>query len=319
MQTILKMGCRMRRVLLALFALLALASPSLALARPADPDTLVFVFQRQKDPASIKASADKVAEALGKSLGKKIEVVVPGDYAASVQALVSQRADFAYVSSLPFMLARRDGGATLLLAEQRVDLAGKPRTDYDSVFVVRNDSSLKTLEDLKKQARSQRIVFTSTTSTSGFVIPYARLVQEKLLKPKQKPESLFAAVSYGGGYTQALEQLAAGRADIAAVSDYTVEGPKADTYLSADKRAGLRILARTPGVPTHLIAARKGLDPKLRARVEAALLQLSKEQPALLSDVYGASSLVRVDEKRHVAATVRAIQATGLPIAGLVK
>lgn len=305
-----------RRSFLAATLALPVAAPTLA---QGTGEPLVFAFQPQKDPAGIKAAADKVSAYLTRALNRPVRTMVPGAYAATVQALVSRRADIAYLSSLPFLLARRDGDATLLLAEARADGSGKVRTDYDSVFVVPASSPMRSFDDLRRQAKRLRMIFTSTTSTSGFVFPYARLVRDGVLRRGQPPEAGFAQVLYGGGYTQALEQLLAGRGDVAAVSDYTVEGPRADTYLPADKRRQLRVLARTPGVPTHLIAARGGLDRRTRDAVAAALLALAKDEPRLLSDVYGAAGLVRVDERAHVAATVDAIARTGLPIAGLVK
>ncbi|WP_194744928.1 phosphate/phosphite/phosphonate ABC transporter substrate-binding protein [Thermaurantiacus tibetensis] len=298
-----------------------LAAAGLGLAGPlgAQPRPLVFAFQPQKDPAQIRKAADDMTAALTQRLGRPVEVLVPLAYAASVQALVSRRADIAWLSSLPFLLARRDGGARLILAEVRTDTKGRARTDYDSVFVVPKASPLRSFADLKRQAKSLRMVFTSNTSTSGFVFPYDRMIAEGMLKPKQPPEEAFRSVAYAGGYTQALEQLLAGRGDVCAVSDYTVEGPKRTVYLPEAKQAELRILARTPGVPTHCVAVSSALTPAEAKAVQAALLDLTKTSPALLSDVYGASGLAIVDENRHVAATVRAIERTGLPIAGLVK
>jgi phosphonate transport system substrate-binding protein len=303
-----------RRHLLCSALLAALASPSLAQPQPA----LVFAFQPQKDPAGIKAAAERMSAALAQRLGRPVEVLIPLAYAATVQALVSRRADAAWVSSLPFLLAERDGGAELLLAEVRTDPQGRERTDYDSVFVVPADSPLKSFADLKREAKSLRMAFTSNTSTSGFVFPYARLVREGMLKKGQPPEQAFRSVSYAGGYTQALEQLLAGRADVAAVSDYTVEGPRRTAYLPEDRQQRLRVLARTPGVPTHVVAVRGGLDPRTKAAIRTALLELSRSDPALLSDVYGASSLRVVDPRRHTRGTVEAIALTGLPIKGLV-
>ncbi|WP_448582068.1 phosphate/phosphite/phosphonate ABC transporter substrate-binding protein [Thermaurantiacus sp.] len=285
-----------------------------AQARP-----LVFAFQPQKDPAGIRKAADEMTAALTERLGRPVEVMVPLAYAASVQALVSRRADIAWLSSLPFLLARRDGGAKLILAEVRTDTQGRARTDYDSVFVVPKDSILQNFADIKRNARNLRIIFTSSTSTSGFVFPYDRMIAEGMLKPKQPPEAAFRSVAYAGGYTQALEQLLAGRGDVCAVSDYTVEGPKRAVYLPEAKQAQLRIVARTPGVPTHCVAVSSGLSPAEAKAVQAALLDMTKTNPALLSDVYGASGLRVVDENRHVATTVRAIERTGLPIAGLVR
>jgi phosphonate transport system substrate-binding protein len=232
--------------------------------------------------------------------------------------MVSKKADFAYTSSLPFLLARRDGGAELLLVEQRTDNTGKVRTDYDSVFVVAKDSPLNTMSDLVRDSKSLRMVFTSPTSTSGYVFAYSRLVDEKLLEPRQDPKAVFKSVSFGGSYTKAIEEVLAGRGDVAAVSYYVVEGPEAEAYLSPEQRSKTRILARTPGVPTHLISARAGLSMELKNKVKAALLRLSTEKPELLEDVYGTARFVEVEESTHLAKTVEAVDFLGLPIDGLV-
>jgi phosphonate transport system substrate-binding protein len=284
-----------------------------------DPSELVFIFQKQKDPAKIQSDADKVAAFVGKEVGLPVKAVVPGDYSASVQALVSKKADFAYVSSMPFLLARRDGGATLLLAEVRKGADGVEKTNYNSIFVVPKDSKLQSVADLVKDAKQQRMVFTSPTSTSGYLMAYSRLVNEGLLKPKQDPREVFASVAFGGGYTQALEQLLAGRGDVAAVSDYVLEGPRVDTYLKPEQREKLRILDRTPGVPTHLIAARAGLSDGLKAKMKAALMKLATEQPEVLADVYGATKFAEVNEDEHVKKAIEAVEQSGVAIEGLAK
>lgn len=302
------------------FAGLLMLGMIAGIARAEDPTELVFIFQKQKDPAKVKETADKVAEYLSTKLAMPVKAEVPVDYSASVQALVSKKADFAYVSAMPFLLARRDGGATILLAEERKNVATEtPQTYYSSIFVVAKDSPLQSISDVVKDSKNIRVCFTSPTSTSGYIMAYWRLVQEGLLQPRQDPKEVFQSVEFGGGYSQALEQIIAGRADLAAVSDYVMEGPKVDVYLTAEQRGKLRILDRTPGVPTHLICARGGLSDELKAKVKAALLSLSNEQPELLSDVYGASAFVEVDENQHVAKAVEAIDAIGLPVEGLAK
>lgn len=308
----------MKRLALAVLVVclgLALATPASA----ADPDQLVFVFQKQKDPTKIKDASAKVAEVLSEALGMPVKTVVPTDYGATVQALVSKKADIAYVSSIPFLLARRDAGATLLLAEQRTDAAGTPRTDYDSVFVARKDSKLDSIDDIVKHAKDTRMCFTSTTSTSGYVMAYRRLVNEGLLKPGQNPGDVFKSAVFGGSYTLALEQVLDGRADLCAVSFYTVEGDTATKYLSQDQLDQLKIVARTPGVPTHLVCAREGLSDSLKARITEALLTLSNDHPDLLADVYGAKALVKVEEDAHIATAIEAMKYLGLPVEDFAK
>lgn len=302
-----------------LLTALVVAALSAAAAHADDPSELVFAFQKQKDPNQIREHADQVAAFLTKEIGLPVKAFIPSDYAASVQAMVSGKADIMYSDSFPYLLARRDAGAKLLLAELRPDIHGNERTDYDSVFVVRKDSPIQSIEELVSQAKSQRMVFTSTTSTSGYVMAYWRLVKEGLLEPRQDPRTVFASVNFGGGYTQALQQVIDGRADVAAVSHYTVEGKKADVYLKPEERAKLRILARTPGVPTHVICARGALSDALLAKVKAALLKLSQEQPELLADVYGAAKLTEVDPDQHVASVTEALEYLGIDVSGLVK
>lgn len=292
---------------------------AVASVKAEDPSELVFVFQKQKDPTKIQEGAEKVGQVLSEALGMPVKTVVPTDYGATVQALVSKKADVAYVSAIPFLLARRDAGATLLLAEQRADASGTDRTDYDSVFVARKDSPLNSIADIVKNAKDIRMCFTSTTSTSGYVMAYRRLVNEGLLKAGQNPGGVFKSAVFGGSYTLALEQVLDGRADLCAVSFYTVEGPTATKYLKPEQLENLKIVARTPGVPTHLVCARGGLSDDLRARITLALLKLSREHPDLLADVYGARAMVEVDENAHIATAIEAMKYLGLPIEDFAK
>ena len=281
-----------------------------------DPDGLVFLFQRQSDPAQTRESADAAADFLSERLGVPVRAVVPGDYGASVQALVSEQADVAYVSSLPFLLARRDAGARILVAEVRADARGVDRTDYDSVWVVRADSDLQSMADVSERASDLRVAFTSRTSTSGFVFATLRLVRDGVMRPGEDAAGVFGAVTHAGGYSQALQEVLANRADLAAVSFYTVEGPTADIYTTAEERSNLRILARTPGVPTHLVCVRGGISEELSERIADALIQLSDERPDLLANVYGATRFQRVDEDEHIKGAVEAMEAVGLPVDG---
>lgn len=273
------------------------------------PEKIVFVFQKQKNPQEVQEGADKIADYLGGKVGSNIEVLVPSSYGASVQAVVSNKAQLAYVSALPFLLARNEAPVRLIAAEER-----DGRTDYDSLFVVAKDSPIKTLADLK----GKRMVFTSPTSTSGYVFAYARLIQEGLLKPGQDPKEFFSNVSFAGGYDRALLAVANGQADVAAVSDYTMEGAKADVYLKKEDRDKLRVLAETPGVPTHGILIRSDLPKEFQDKMQNALIDLSNDHPELLADVYGASKLVKADDS-HVDAAAKAIEATKLSVVELNK
>jgi phosphonate transport system substrate-binding protein len=247
---------------------------------------------------------------VSEGIGIPVRVVIPASYGASVQALVSQKADVAYLSAIPYLLAREETPMEILVVEQR-----DGRTDYDSVFVVAKDSPIQSLADL----RGKRMMFTSPTSTSGYVMASSRLVDEGFLAKGQDPAQFFSTVNFGGGYDRALLAVLNGQADVCAVSDYTVEGEKTDVYITAENLAKLRVLAETPGVPTHLIAARAGLSEDVRTRLTQTLLKLSQEHPDLLADVYGASTFVAAQGDEHVAGAAKALENTGIGATSLVQ
>ncbi len=265
-------------------------------------EDLTFTFQRQKDPAKLKDDADLLGRELSKDLGLPVNVVIPTSYGATVQALISKRADVAMLSSLPYLLAKQETEVEILLVEKR-----KGRTSYDSVFIVKADSPYQSLSDLK----GKRMAFTSPTSGSGYVFPLGHLIQQGFFEAGQKPDTFFGKAFFAGGYDQALRSILRGQADIAAVSDYVMEGDSADKYLTADERSKLRILTRVPGVPTHLIAVRKDLPADLKKEIRAAIKKISETQPELLSDLYGTAEFVAAGEE-HVAPTEEALNRTGL-------
>lgn len=292
-----------------LSAILALTFTSSALAN--DPETLVFSFQKQKNPDELAAATKTVAEFLSSEIGKKVEVIVPTSYGTTVQGLISQKVHVAYMDSLPFVLASNETKLQILAVEKR-----NGRTEYDSLVVVPKDSKIKSLEDLK----NKKIAFSSQTSTSGFLFPYSRMVNDKVISKPSELDGFFGGVIYAGGYDKALLAVANGQTDAAAFSDYAYEGPKADLYGSKEIREKVRVLTRTSGVPTHLIAASGTLSPKLQTKIQDALLKLAKEKPEILSSVYGAAELVKAKPgTQHVEKTLSALKVTGLEAKSFVK
>lgn len=294
-------------VLLSLFVSLSFTFQAFA----ENPKTLVLSFQKQKKPEDLQAAAKTMAQEMSKELGLPVEVVVPTSYAASVQGLISNKVHVAYMDSLPYVLAKKEAKVEILAVEKR-----NGRTDYDSLIVVKKGSPIKSISDLK----GRKMAFTSQTSTSGYLMPYSRLMQEKQLKAPNELNAYFTEILYAGGYDKALQSVIQGQTDAAAFSDYVLEGKKADLYGTAQDREKVQILTRTSGVPTHLIAARSDLSPELKKKIQTALLKISKEKPDMLSSVYGAAELVVPQQpESHVQRTMQALKETGLDVKAFVK
>lgn len=264
----------------------------------AEVEELVFAFQPQANPEAITPDAEKLAAHLSKEIGVEAKVFMPTNYAGVVEALRAGNADVAYFSGWPYLVAHKEAGAELVVVEER---DGKPF--YHSQWYVLKDGGIKSLADLK----GKDIAFTSPTSTSGYLFPLAKVIEEGLVEKQGDPKSFFGEVLYAGGYEQALKALVNGKVAAAAASDYAF-----DRYLNDEERAKVEVLTKQGPVPTHGIAVRGELSDEMKAKVKNALLTLNKpENKELLKSVYGAEKLVARTHDEHVGALSKALELVG--------
>lgn len=258
-----------------------------------EPIRLTFAFQPQENPKGLQLDTQRFVDFITRETGYEAEVFLPTSYAVVVEALRYGNADIAYFSGLPYLMAHEASGAQILVVEER---DGNPF--YYSQWYVAADSDYESLADL----RSKNVAFTSPTSTSGFLFPMAKVIEEGLVEAQGQPGSFFGEVLFAGGYEQALIALASGQVEAAAASDYALQ-----QYLSDEARENIRVLTRQGPVPTHGLASRGDLPEEVRQKVLEALLKLNEpENNELLRSVYGAQRLVPRDHKDHVEALTNA-------------
>lgn len=283
-----------------LFSTLLVLVLTAASLRADDPVELVFAFQPQENPEKLQLNAKAMTEFLSKEIGMPVKVYLPTDYAAVVEALRAGHAHVAYFSAWPYMLARKLAGADIIAAEVR----GDGQTYYYSQWYARKDSGIESLKD----AKGKKAAFTAPSSTSGYLFPFAKLVEEGLLESKGNPMKFFSIVTFAGGYEQALKALVNKRVDVAAASDYAF-----GRYLSAEEQAQIKVIAKQGPVPSHCIAAKNSLSQALRDRIQTALLKLNEpDHKELLRSVYGAQQIVATTHDQHVLALAKALEQTGL-------
>ncbi|MBW4630583.1 MAG: phosphate/phosphite/phosphonate ABC transporter substrate-binding protein [Iphinoe sp. HA4291-MV1] len=271
--------------------------------------TLTMIFPPRKDAPDLQSKADKVAAFLSKELKMPVQAKVSDDTAA-VEALRGNSADVAILSSRPALKAEELAGARLYLAEVRPNYSG--RYTYNSIIVVPKDSSLKTLNSSKatlEQLRGKRMAFTSPTSGSGFIFPMSELVKQKLVENRDRLDSFFSKVVYGGDYSKALRAVVQGQADAGAVSEYALNTP----YISETEKNQLRVLYKIPGVPAHGVVIDDDVPAPMRERIINALLKLNNPQNnEMLRNLYNSTELVKVDHNKHLGAIREALKNAGI-------
>ena len=256
-----------------------------------------LALRPDRNPDAMLRSRELLEAELRKNLGVSVKVVVPSSAAIIQQALLNKTLDLAFVSATDCLLGIKAGSAEPLLAAKV-----RGQTSYQSIWLVRHDSPYQSLVELKNKP----IVFSSRTSTSGYLVPWAHLIKQGLIKQKQSPENFFGrrSVSFGTGYVSAVERLLQGQAEAAAVSDYVYD---LNQHLSPEQKAKLRVLVRQGPVPTHLMVVRSGVSADDRQILRRALQALPEH---LTSELFS-GPLVEVEASKHLAPLEEVFSLTG--------
>lgn len=246
---------------------------------------VVLAIQPTENPASITDKAAALEAFLEDRTGFDVQIRVPLTNTGVIEALNFEFADLAFLSAWPSLLAAERAGAHIGLAEKRevlIDGTTQVQPYYFSYYVVKKDSPIQTLADL----RGKRVAFPSSTSTSGYVFPLAKLVDEGLAtKPASgefEPKTFFGTVLLAGGYKQAWEALNNGQVDASVIAG------DVSASLYYEVLNNTRVIATQGPVPSHGVVFAKGLDAGVESKLVQALLELKGENRALMRSLVSA-------------------------------
>jgi phosphonate transport system substrate-binding protein len=203
-----------------------------------------------------------IASYLEKKLGMKVEFTPVSDYPAAVEALVNKRVDLVWFGGFTHVQANlRSGGKIIPIAQREED------TRFQSVFIAKTDSGIKTLADMK----GKEISFGSQSSTSGHLMP-----RNFLLEAKIDPDKDFKRVAYSGAHDATIASVVSGRVAAAAL-DITVwkkfvDEKKVDT-------AAVNVFYTTPSYFNYNWSVHADMPAAQRERVMKALLDLDPNTP----------------------------------------
>jgi len=253
--------------------------------RAAAEGPLRLAFIPQENPEKLLDDISVIGDWLAAEIGVPVEGFVTFDHAAAIEALRSLSADISFMGALPYLLARDQMGAEVLLSE-----IYRGKASYVARIFVRRDSGIEAVADLA----GKTIAFADPISESGYLYPLEIVAEAGLLAPGADPQSFFGRVYFAGGYQQAIQAVANGLVDAAGVSEF------ADLLLSPEQQSEIRWIAESEPIPTHAVIARPGLDPALEKKFVAAMLELNQpENRWLLQHVYGPDGYVLADPEAY--------------------
>ena len=244
-----------------LFGLLVIF-PLHAFSAGSDPEelTMVFVPASEKgdnqDYVGLIAIIEKLADI-------KIKSVRVTDYNAAVESMRAGRAHIAWYGGKTYIQAAEMAGAEAFAAGVR---KGSDTAGYYAYFVVRADSPLNKLEDVKGKV----LGLNSIGSTSGDLIPQVELAKIGL---STKNNDHFSKVFYAGSHDACLLSVINKHVDVCGMSSRNFEARLADGTFKMEQ---VRIIHRSSLVPPPPLAYSKNLSVDLRNRIKKATLEAHK-------------------------------------------
>jgi len=240
-----------------------------------EKDTLVMGFVPLIDGDKLVDSVKPLSEILTKAIGKKVEVFTATNYVGVVEAMGSSKVDFGIIPPFAYILANKESGAQVILKA----LNKHNKSFYRSEFVVRKESKINSLEDLK----GKRVAFVDPSSSSGYLYPGAYLKKNGIDIEKD------IQIVYSGGHDKSIQLLLNGDVDLIAIFEGARKKyQKEFTNVLEDTK----IFGYSENIPYISVTVRGDMDEKTKKEIKEGLLKglnskEAKEITSKLFSIYG--------------------------------
>ncbi|QSN67956.1 phosphate/phosphite/phosphonate ABC transporter substrate-binding protein [Mammaliicoccus sciuri] len=245
------------------------------------PKELTIQFVPSQNADTLEAKAKPLEKLLSKELDIPVKVSVSTNYNTIVEAMKSKKVDVGFLPPTAYTLAHDQKAADVLLQAQRygVNKDGsnndKLVKSYKSQFVVKKDSGIKSLKDMK----GKKIALQDVTSTAGYTYPVAELLKEGI-NPINDMK-----ITNVKGHDQAIIALLNGDVDVAVTFQDARNIVKKD---QSNVFKDTEVVELTEDIPNDTISVRSDMDDKFRDKLKKAFKDIAKtkEGHKIVSEVY---------------------------------
>jgi len=233
------------------------------------------------DPGKVIRESQPLLSYLEKETGAKIELTVPTNYAAAVEAIASDQVDIAYLGGFTYVQASKRAGVVPLVQRDRDQ-------NFHSLFITQVDSNISNLSDLK----GHTFAFGDVNSTSGHLMP------EYFMRESKVDPDVIARAIYSGGHDATALAVANKKVDAGALDETVYQRMVKDGKIDPSK---VKVFYTTPPFYDYIWVARKGLDPKLAESFTAAFLKLDANDPThkTILDLLNAAKYVKAVDSNY--------------------
>lgn len=254
-------------------ALATTAAPALA----ADDPRILVLGRISDDPKAHYRQLEPLLDYLVPRMAdvgiREGRILMARDEQQMASYLRRGRVDWVTETAAAGVLLQDRAGAEPLVLTERDGVS-----EYHTVFFARADSGIDSLADL----HGRSIAFQRRNSTSAYFAPAAELLAaghalEILLSPTDKPQPPALGYVFARSELNIATWVHKGLVDAGAMSSLDWENPQ---RVPPAFRDDLRVIGRTAGFPRALELVRPGMDPAVKARLRALLLQAAQDPDA---------------------------------------
>jgi phosphonate transport system substrate-binding protein len=263
-----------RKILLALVSIIVPL-----LGSPADKPVAVGMIP---DAGATQVSIQEKAplkEYLARQMGGEVNLVIPTNYNATVEALGNGSLDFAYLGGLTYLKARKQYGVIPLV--QRVsDL------EFHSLFITQANSNIHALADLK----GKTFAFGDINSTSGHLMPYLELKQAGINVDQD------LKFRYSGSHPATAKAVESGAVDAGALDETVYNSMIAEGKLDKTK---VRVFYTSKPFVDYVWVARKDVTQDQREKFIQAFTRLKEGKDDAILQILRGKSFVRATDDEY--------------------
>jgi phosphonate transport system substrate-binding protein len=272
-------------------------APQETTAPPAEgyvPEQLTVQFVPSQNADTLEAKAKPLEKLLGDRLGIPVKVSISTDYNTVIEAMASKKVDVGFLPPTAYVLAKEKGAAEVALQAQRFgvnDETGAPTDElvdfYKSMIIVKKDSPIKTVADLK----GKKIAYQNVTSSAGFVWPAATLMDAGL-DPLKDVQAITVK-----GHDQGVLAVLNGDVNAAAIFQDARNIVLKDYPKVFDDT---RVLDFTDKIPNDTISVRSDMNKEWIEKIQNAFMDIvaDKEGHEIIKDIYSHEGYVKSDDSK---------------------
>ncbi len=216
---------------------------------------------------------------LTKALGRDVELIIPTNYNATVEALGNGSLDFAYLGGLTFVKAHAQFGVVPLV-QRSSDL------QFHSLFITGTSSSIHSLKDLK----GRNFAFGDINSTSGHLMPFSELKQAGI------DADTDLHFRYTGSHPATAKAVESGAVDAGALDETVYNSMIADGKLDKTK---VRVFYTSKPFVDYVWVARKDIDSATQEKLTQAFTRLKEGQDDEILKILRGKSFVRANNQEY--------------------